>query len=315
MTRIATLDVLRGFALCGILPANLVPIAQVPPPPDGVALNLLVDQRFFPIFAFLFGVGFTLFLDGSARRHPRPRLLLVRRLAALAVLGALHHLGQPGEALLPYAICGLVVLLPASYLPRAVALAAGLAATAASLAVTQGGIGLIPGMFLLGLAATRYGLPYRLDSLGRPLAVAFALFLAAAVPAVAWQWSEVELTGFSLSGAVAGLLMAGAYVTGLALLMRTRLAPGLEAVFAPLGRLALTNYLGATLLVLGAARLAGLATWGHVLGLAALVLAVQWLFSVLWLRSFPAGPLEWCWRRVTWWGRPLPHRPASEVRG
>ncbi|MFW8623419.1 hypothetical protein ACOI1A_05600 [Corynebacterium glutamicum] len=33
-------------------------------------------------------------------------------------LGIIHQILQPGEALLPYAIVGLVILLPSSWLPR-----------------------------------------------------------------------------------------------------------------------------------------------------------------------------------------------------
>ena len=39
---------------------------------------------------------------------------MARRLLAL---GVLHHLLQPGEVLLPFAITGLVMLLPLSYAP------------------------------------------------------------------------------------------------------------------------------------------------------------------------------------------------------
>lgn len=41
---------------------------------------------------------------------------LIRRMLVLVVLGALHHLLQPGEVLLWYGLVGLVVLLPFSYL-------------------------------------------------------------------------------------------------------------------------------------------------------------------------------------------------------
>ena len=312
--RIDALDVVRGFALCGILLVNIGPITwmgyNVPAEErTGAAvpelwLHMLVDGRFFPIFSFLFGVGFAMFLDSAATRHARPRLLLVRRLAALAVFGGVHYLGQPGEALLPYAVFGLLVLLPASYLPRAVVLAGGVAGSAAALALFGGGLALTPGVFLLGMAVAQYRVPQRLDGATGWVALAFALFTAASVPAALWHWSDVENTGFNTSGGVAGLLMAGAYVTGLCLLLRTPLRGALQALFAPLGRLALTNYLTATVLVL----IAGWALdfpsaeqWGALFAVAGGVLAAQWVFSVLWLRTFRYGPLEWVWRCVTWW--------------
>lgn len=63
--RIAALDVLRGFALCGVLIANVRPIVNADPaftPQVSAAasaaypwLHLLVDQRFLPVFSVLFG--------------------------------------------------------------------------------------------------------------------------------------------------------------------------------------------------------------------------------------------------------------------
>ncbi|NJI21400.1 hypothetical protein HBJ00_22630, partial [Aeromonas veronii] len=71
-------------------------------------------------FSFLFGIGFGIMWLSASRRSPRPRLALLRRflfLGVLGVLGALHMLLQPGEALLPYAIAALVVLLPSTWIP------------------------------------------------------------------------------------------------------------------------------------------------------------------------------------------------------
>jgi uncharacterized protein len=100
--RIGRLDALRGFALCGILLVNIGPLMQMPDIVDGRklpiphVLNLTADQRFFPLFSLLFGVGFGIFLPRAKARAERPRLLLARRLAALAVLGTAHQWLHPG---------------------------------------------------------------------------------------------------------------------------------------------------------------------------------------------------------------------------
>src|SRR5690606_37323632 len=289
--RIEALDVLRGFALCGILLVNIGPVTGMgydaveagrisgPAAPE-LWLHMLVDGRFFPIFSFLFGIGFAIFLDSAAGRHPRPRLLLLRRLAALGLLGALHQTLHPGEALLPYAVFGLLVLVPASFLPPWAVLAGGAAGAVAGVTAVHGGMLLIPGMFLLGMAAARYRVPQRLDRLTGRVGIAFALFAAAAD------------------------------TTGLSLIMRTPPAGALHRLFAPLGRMALTNYITATPVVLAAGWALDFSAqdrWGALFALAAAVLAAQWVFSVLWLRAFRYGPLEWAWRCVTWW-RPVPLR-------
>ncbi|MFF0311807.1 DUF418 domain-containing protein [Streptosporangium sp. NPDC004379] len=40
------------------------------------------------------------------------------------------------------------------------------------------------------------------------------------------------------------------------------------------------------------------------------VLAVQWLWSVLWLRRCRQGPLEWLWRWAAWARRPALFRAS-----
>ncbi|WP_017559728.1 DUF418 domain-containing protein [Nocardiopsis baichengensis] len=333
--RIDDLDVLRGFALCGILLVNIGPVTQMgydavlalgpgeaaPLAAPEAWLDMLVAGRFFPIFSFLFGIGFAIFLESAGRRHPRPRLLLVRRLVALGLLGAAHQVLHPGEALTPYAVFGLLVLLPASYLPRWAVLALGAVGAVVPAALGSGGMLLIPGMFLLGMAVARYRVPERLGELTGWTALVFALLAAASVPAALWQFGEVRDTGFTASSAVAGLLMAGAYTSGIALLMRTPAAGALRAVFAPLGRMALTNYVAATPVVFAVGLLLDFRAeerWGALFALAGVLLAAQWAFSALWLRAFRYGPLEWAWRCATWWeavplrvSRPAPPGPPS----
>ncbi|CAM3881775.1 hypothetical protein GCM10009799_37130 [Nocardiopsis rhodophaea] len=331
--RIDALDVLRGFALCGILLVNIGPITEMgyeatkalgpddPRPPVHPAENILhmfVDGRFMPIFAFLFGIGFALFLESADSRADHPRLLLVRRLVMLAALGGLHMLLYPGEVLLSYAIVGLVVLLPATYLPRWAVLIGGVAGSIAGVTLVHGGPLLIPGLFLLGLGVARYGIPQTLDQRTGQVAIAFALFAAASVAAVVWQLSDgLTNTGFTTSSVVAGLLMAAAYVTAMCLLMRTPLQRALHAAFAPLGRMALTNYLSATLVVLLAGWLLDFSShdqYGALFALAAGLLTAQWAFSTLWLRRFRYGPLEWAWRCVTWWEIvPLRRQPERTI--
>lgn len=313
--RVAALDVLRGFALCGILLANVKPIAYMggtaPADPDSgpSLLGLLVDQRFFPIFSLLFGVGFSLLLESARRHTPRPRVLLLRRLLVLVAIGLAHmFLLWRGDILTIYAVVGLVVLLPSTWLPRWAV--AGLAAVliATPLILGSNGVPLVPGLFLLGSALTRYGVIDRMQHAVRGPAVLGVLFVAGAVPAV---WLQVG-TGSNLWFSLAGLLTAGVYVCGLLLLLRTPLRPVLHRVFAPLGRMALTNYLTATVLVLLATLVLGGSpdAWssGMVVLIAGAVLVPQWVVSTLWLRRFRQGPLEWLWRWATWARRPALHR-------
>jgi uncharacterized protein len=325
--RVAALDVIRGVALCGILFVNIGPQVQfrtgagVYEPydlgdPSGW-LQLFVQQRFFPIFSLLFGIGFSLFLDSAARRSTRPRVLLLRRLLLLLALGIPFELVQHGSALWPYALVGLVVLLPSTWLPRWAVAAGAVVLIVASLALTGGGLTLIPGMFLLGSSITRYGV---VDSIGRSRRgslIAFLAFSVVAVPLALWQSQSIENSGFDLASAAAGLAMAGAYVALLSLLMTTRAAGALETAFAPMGRMALTNYVLGGPLMLATGALLDLThstSWALLLGSVVVILLGQWIASTLWLRSFRQGPLEWLWRWGTWGSRQPLRRVVSSVR-
>ena len=173
---------------------------------------------------------------------------------ALLAIGLLHMLLWPGEILTMYAVVGLLVLLPSTWLPRwAVAGLAGALILAAL--VGGGGPLLIAGLFLLGSALVRYGVVERIE---RSTWVPLLLGLAFAAGRPSLYGRRPAAGGPSFPSDLADLLIAGVVVCALLVLLRTPLRPVLRVVFAPLGRMALTNYLTATLLVLGAAHVLGL---------------------------------------------------------
>lgn len=312
--RIAAIDVIRGVALCGILVANLAPIASAGAPvlTAGAAdpkpwLGLFVYHRFFPIFALLFGIGFALLVESAAARTARPRIVLLRRLSVLLAVGLAHFfLLWQGDILSTYAVVGIVVLLPSTWLPRGVVAALSCAFLAAALVLGDGRFLLVAGLFLLGAALVRYGVVHRIEESSRVPALLGAACVAAAAPLLWWQQGG-DAQFPVLAG---GLLLACAYVCATLLVLRSPARPVVVAVFAPLGRMALTNYLTATVLVLAVSPVLGGApeSWstGTVLLVPAAILTVQWALSVLWLRHFRQGPLEWLWRWATWARRPEP---------
>ncbi|MFI5844740.1 DUF418 domain-containing protein [Catenuloplanes sp. NPDC051500] len=312
--RVDALDALRGFALCGILlvniPWQIITVRMTYDAPAARLLELTVHGRFFPIFSFLFGVSFALFLDSAATRTRHPRVVLLRRLVVLGLFGLAHLQLHSGEALLPYAIVGIVILLPASWLPRPVLLALAVLALAGGV-LAGGGTLLIPGLFLIGLAAVRYGVIDTLAQRRTSIAVLCGLSVAGVVPATIWQHAapadEVAVT-------VAGLLGAIAYGTGLLLFLRTRAGAAVQRVLAPLGRMALTNYLTATLIAAVAGPLIGLthsAHYGRMVLLACAVLAAQAVCSHYWLARHRYGPAEWLWRYATWLTVPRAETPRG----
>jgi uncharacterized protein len=122
--RLASLDLLRGVAILGILPMNVLafglPMAAYQNPlalgpiSDGEwwawrATHLLFDQRFMSIFAAMFGAGILL-LDGRpAREGDSATGRFYRRMGWLLVIGLLHaHLLWYGDILVAYALCGML---------------------------------------------------------------------------------------------------------------------------------------------------------------------------------------------------------------
>jgi uncharacterized protein len=291
--RIHALDTLRGFALCGILIINIYQQvvfrghASGSAPKMPLPVQLLFYERFYPIFAVLFGVGFGIFLRRASRRTARPRVVLARRLGWLLLVGLAHTL----------------VLLAVG--PQLVV-----------------GYGPIPGLLALGYALAMLDVPADLERRTGRVAVAFVVFGSLAA---VWIWLQVRGTdlpfvnvvggpggGVSLLPPVAGIVTGLAYCCGLLLLLRTPVGPALSAVLSPMGRMALTNYLSVLFLVLGP--LLGIDSTDDIAMIVLLtvgILAVQAVWSTLWLRSFRYGPMEWLWRCLTWWRRaPIRGRAA-----
>ena len=123
--RIEVLDVLRGFALLGILTMNIgsfsMPSAAYMDPTawgefSGLNLGLWVtthlfaDLKFMAIFSMLFGAGLVLMSNRRSARGEKTAGLHLRRMFRLLVFGLLHaHLLWPGDVLVWYALCGTVL--------------------------------------------------------------------------------------------------------------------------------------------------------------------------------------------------------------
>ncbi|WP_217369043.1 DUF418 domain-containing protein [Nonomuraea antri] len=308
MTRIRELDALRGFAVGGIMLVNTWQHTRGKQPSTGVdwVVEALFQSRFYPIFSLLFGIGFVLFLRRAGR------WVLLSRLFWLFCLGLAQHVFYPGEVLTDYAFYGALVLLPVSFLARGLpVLLLGAGVTAWGV-IAGGGPVLIPGLFLIGMALMDLSPPrtlllpvFAVSALASTL-LTLAWFVSKDCPpgdcATPW-FAEHNWTLYSL----AALTGAAAYTTGLPLVLR----PWLSAVLEPLGRLALTNYLtGTAVVVLASPLIKTDPTRWSVIGVAAVTVIAQVLFSRWWLARFRYGPLEWIWRCLTWFRR-VPNRLES----
>lgn len=125
--RISSIDVLRGFALLGILVINIdlfsmsVAVMQNPPVMGGFSgldfaswrvSYVLFSMKFLALFSMLFGAGIILIYQRAEARGESMRGAFFRRQWWLLLFGALHaYLLWFGDILFPYAICGMIVYL------------------------------------------------------------------------------------------------------------------------------------------------------------------------------------------------------------
>lgn len=122
--RVSLLDVLRGFALFGILLVNIrsysAPLHAPALIPGWAAMAegwvraislFLLDGKFIGIFTLLFGMGMALQVARAEARGDLTFRAYRRRLWGLLLLGLLHvGLLWPGDVLVPYALMGFLLL-------------------------------------------------------------------------------------------------------------------------------------------------------------------------------------------------------------
>lgn len=381
--RLALLDALRGFALAGMLLANLnaltlynyLSAAQRAALPTAdldhwarIAFVVFVSRKFLTLFSLLFGLGFAVQLTRAEARGAEAIPTYVRRLAVLLLIGLAHGtLLWWGDVLRFYAVLGFA-LVPFRRASSRTVLWSGLAlacvgwpllrlitdpfvgpwleripsrqtANAETFAIfSQGSYAevvrrnpvhdllevayfwylplFIFACFLLGFWAGRQRLFHEPQAHRVLLRRIFAGSLAVGLAGTAMNVPHPLAHALGLAGplglavvrtlTVSGAIAMGvAYATGFALLfLRPGWRPRLE-VLAPVGRMALTNYLVHSLICVPVFYGFGLGVgprFGIPGRLAALALLFggQILASRWWLARFRFGPAEWAWRSLTY---------------
>lgn len=185
--------------------------------------------------------------------------------------------------------------------------------------ISSGMIFKIFGCFLLGFYLGRNEIYKRLDEF-RPLIKRLAIWgLVIGIPLnilYAYTFSNDDSWVRNLTEALGILPLSAAYASLICLLwLSPRWRRSLQ-VFAPVGRTALSNYVGQSVICT-------LIFYGTGLGLGGtmgptLYLPIAWAvylfqiwFSRLWLSRFQFGPLEWIWRSLTYGKRVPMLKPRS----
>ena len=388
--RIATLDVLRGLALLGILLMNMeafvgpldLSTSGIDPHWQGVDrwadafVYIFVQGKFFTLFSLLFGAGFAVMAQRAEVAGRDFTRFYLRRSLGLLGIGLVHALLLwSGDILVVYALLSFLLLAfreaPRAWLPvmgvlaylAAVGLMLLLGAlmllvpdevTAAQATHAQAAIEAqrqayghgtygqavlqrlrdfgaslgallvvgpqVLGMFLIGSwfarsgAIAHPGAHQRLFTWLRrgalPLGLALMLACTWYQPWLAPGRFDLRSAAVYGGSALAGLLMCLGYLA-----WGVRWSHALRWL-APAGRMALSNYLGQSLVCT-------LLFYGYGLGwfeqmgrawqllFAVALFAAQVALSRAWLRHFRFGPMEWLWRAITYWRWPPLRRDAA----
>ncbi len=391
--RVVSLDVLRGFALLGILISNMLHFSQ---PLDLMGFRggwwlgpgdrtadwisiFLVEGKFYPLFSFLFGLGFSIQMDRAASRGLDFRAIYRRRLFILMGFGLAHGIFLwEGDVLMPYAVCGFALLLFQNRKPRTLSLWAAVLILLPALLILAIGllmgalagnpefakvmqesvaedaqvrrelveafvtgsyadavshrigelVVMVPlimifapaflGLFLVGLLAGRMRI---LTEVAENRRLFVMILLGCGTVGLVGNFLGAEMMMNASADKDLGALLVGtgiislfgpvltaAYIMGIVLLIDHRRSLPFLPPLAAVGQMALTNYLAQSLIAttifygygLGVGETAGrLGT----IGIALLIFTAQVFFSVLWLKHFRYGPMEWLWRSLTYGAR------------
>ncbi len=323
--RIDTLDYLRGFALMGIILVNIIPLLSVRLPIPGTTdvsylrfLYLFVEGRFYTIFTFLFGVGFYLFISRAIAKGKNGYVLFLRRILVLLFFGLVHVQFHPGEALTVYAVCGLIIL-PFYKANKVVNLVFGTVMLLVLSFYAEKMFMVVP-LMLLGIAAGQYRLFERISQHWKQTAIFTGLMFVLSVVGLIYQYQYapfvfgnvsdgnlLETQRFLRIGIAIGPIVSAFYVGVLILLLNFSMVRQVLSPLKSYGRMALTNYLSQTILILVAGKVLDLfdrITYLQSLYLCLSIYVIQLLFSTVWLRYFRFGPMEWLWRMLTYFESP-----------
>ncbi|MDR1115911.1 MAG: DUF418 domain-containing protein [Tannerella sp.] len=118
-------DILRGIALLGICLANFPEFSLYTfqkkevveaMPTAGIdhiikyVQHVFIDGKFYSLFSFLFGMGFTIIMSNLLKKGVTGYLIFYRRMAILAFIGFLHLMFLwSGDILLLYALIGMLL--------------------------------------------------------------------------------------------------------------------------------------------------------------------------------------------------------------
>jgi uncharacterized membrane protein YeiB len=287
-------------------------------------LYLFIEGRYYTIFTFLFGIGMYIFISRAETRGKNGRALFVRRLIVLFIFGLIHVQFHPGEALTIYSIAGLI-LMPFYNVNRRINLLFGTIMLIIISLFAFKIVMVIP-LMLLGIAAGQYHMFGKISKYKKAtaiftvvmfvLGVVGLIFQLHTLPSGAQAENNVQTSSFISLGITIGPVISAFYIGTLIGLLQL---PVFRQVLTPIkhyGRMAFTNYIMQTALILTAGKLLHLEKHIHyhqTLFVCLAIYVIQLIFSTIWLHYFVYGPLEWIWRTLTYGKLPQMQKEKKEI--
>ncbi|MEL6557713.1 MAG: DUF418 domain-containing protein [Bacteroidota bacterium] len=383
--RFEILDVLRGFALLGVMIANMAYHSGYwflsPENQEALGLHdfgeaivwiihLITEGKFYSIFSLLFGIGFGLQIQRSMKKGLPFTGRFSRRLLILLLFGILHAIFLfVGDILIAYALLGFILiffrkssnktllrfafLLPIipviQYLVLWLRADPGTASNDLAgsemfeqivLTYQNGSVGEIfmtntfgyvfgrfpdliftgrffkvLAMFLLGFYVAKNNwiseISKRKHQLKRIMLYAAAIGIPCNI-IMAQMMTTDAYYAMTSAGIIEPIVYAFgvpalgvSYACAVTLAYQTKRLKAILKALAPLGRMALTNYLMQSLICCLIFSSYGLGLFGKVsppyftlIGIS--ILIAQTTFSKWWLSNYRYGPAEWLWRSATY---------------
>ena len=389
--RIEFVDILRGFALIGVLVMNMsaysghsFTIAQIAGGIDKftvILMQFLLQAKFYSLFSLLFGWGMATQLERAQARGSRFLPYYVRRTFILLIIGSIHaFLIWNGDILVTYALLAFLLLLFRNRSPKTILLFSAACLLLSIVMVLPGEtmdlvrswydqqtsflrqdtlpfqlyatgsygevlqlrvdqflsmlanflywFGNIFSMFLLGLYVGKRGifknvrehLPLirKVMWVGLILGLVFNGIVLKSNLQPSWlpqAYQRLATSGARTIGAPALMLF---YVCAIITLLRKESWKSHLIQLAPVGRMALSNYLMQSVLCTLIFYGYGLGLYGEISPTVGLILSFfiylgQMRFSAYWLDRYQFGPVEWAWRSLAYGKRQPLHRGQTHA--
>ncbi|MFN2233696.1 MAG: DUF418 domain-containing protein, partial [Anaerolineales bacterium] len=376
--RIEFVDILRGFALLGVLLMNMhaysgysFDVTQISDSIDKttvILLQFLMQAKFYSLFSFLFGWGMAIQLERAASRGTQFVSYYIRRTFILLGIGLIHaFLIWEGDILVVYALLAFLLILFRNRSSKTILLFSA-ACLAFSIVLTLPGetmemvrnwyeqltsflrpnttsfelyatgsyaeifqirkqevisglsyfpywFGNIFSMFLLGLWVGKQGIFKNIDQhqsllrnvlwVGLIIGLVFNGIVLKSNLQPSWlpiAYRRLATSGARTIGAPALMLF---YVSAIILLLKKESWYSRLIHLAPVGKMALTNYLMQSVLCTLIFYGYGLKLYGEISPTVGLILSIfiflgQMRFSAYWMNRYQFGPVEWIWRSLAY---------------